>query len=182
MAHSEQENDITGTRLGSRILKVNHAGEHGAVSIYAGQILLARLTAPGLVAELREFQSHELRHRAIFRDELARRAVRRCRSYWLCAAGGYFLGALTGLLGPQAIAATTVAVERVVLVHLHHQLSSLDGIDPAASAAIEAIVSEEALHLDSSQRRAGKDSAWLRIVTPVVAASTEIVIWLGMRL
>ncbi len=30
--------------LGDRILKVNHAGEHGAISIYSGQLFMARLT------------------------------------------------------------------------------------------------------------------------------------------
>jgi len=35
--------------LGSRIIKVNHAGEHGAIYIYAGQILMARLTARSIV-------------------------------------------------------------------------------------------------------------------------------------
>ena len=32
---------------GDRVVKVNHAGEHGAVNIYRGRLLLARLTAPG---------------------------------------------------------------------------------------------------------------------------------------
>ena len=45
--------------LGDRIIRVNHAGEQGAIGIYTGQILLARLTAPKMVAELREFRTHE---------------------------------------------------------------------------------------------------------------------------
>ncbi len=40
---------------GDRILKVNHAGEHGAVSIYTGQLMLARMRATSMVAELAEF-------------------------------------------------------------------------------------------------------------------------------
>src|SRR5687767_7795089 len=92
--------------LGDRIIKVNHAGEHGAISIYTGQIIMARLTAPKMVAELREFRSHEQRHRAIFGAELQRRGRPRCRSYWLCGIGGFVLGAVTGLLGSSAIAAT----------------------------------------------------------------------------
>jgi ubiquinone biosynthesis monooxygenase Coq7 len=56
--------------LGSRILKVNHAGEQGAICIYAGQIFVARLTARKMIGELREFKSHEERHRAIFWSEL----------------------------------------------------------------------------------------------------------------
>jgi ubiquinone biosynthesis protein COQ7 len=80
------------TGLGGRVLNVDHAGEHGAVNIYAGQILMARLTAPELVGELTEFRSHELRHREIFRLELQRRGRRRCRRYWLCGFGGLALG------------------------------------------------------------------------------------------
>lgn len=71
-----------------RYLKVNHAGEHGAICIYTAQIHVARLTAPSMVSELVEFRSHELRHRSIFLAELRRRNRPRCRSYWLCGAGG----------------------------------------------------------------------------------------------
>lgn len=85
-----------GSALGGRILKVDHAGEQGAVNIYRAQILMARWTAPSLVPELREFKSHEERHRALFWAELQRRGVRRCRSYWLCGIGGWMLGLLTG--------------------------------------------------------------------------------------
>jgi 3-demethoxyubiquinol 3-hydroxylase len=170
------------TVLGARILKVNHAGENGAVNIYAGQILVARHTARDLVAELVEFKSHEEKHRSIFLAELQRRGLRRCRSYWLCAAGGLFLGIVTALLGRQAIAATTVAVERVVLGHLKHQLAPLDGKDAAAVAAISQIVREEQQHHDRSASHLLAGTFWSKTLTPIVAASTESVIWLGMHL
>ena len=168
--------------LGDRIIKVNHAGEHGAISIYTGQILMARLTAPSLIGELVEFRAHEQGHRAIFGAELQRRGRKRCRSYWLCGFGGFVLGALTGLFGTAAIAATTVAVESVVLKHLEHQLSLLRGHDPAAVSAISAIVAEERQHHDQSAGHLRAGTFWPRVLTPVVSASTEAVIWLGMRL
>jgi ubiquinone biosynthesis monooxygenase Coq7 len=166
--------------LGSRILKVNHAGEHGAVNIYAGQIFMARLTAPAMVASLQEFQSHEIRHRKIFWDELVRRGRPRCRSYALCGLGGRVLGIVTGLFGVGAIAATTVAVESVVLRHLADQCAALAGRDPHAVAAIESIRAEEQAHHDQSAAIAR--TAWHRFLMPIVSASTEAVIWLGMRL
>ncbi|GGC68141.1 demethoxyubiquinone hydroxylase family protein [Undibacterium terreum] len=170
------------TTLGGRILKVNHAGEQGAVNIYAGQIFMARLTTPTLVPELREFKSHEEAHRAIFAAELKRRGLPRCRSYWLCAAGGYTLGLLTGLFGKRAIAATTVAVESVVLKHLEHQLTDLHGKDQDAVAAISAIVVEERLHHDQSASYLPTGNLWSKLITPVVALSTEAVIWMGMNI
>ena len=168
--------------FGSRVLKVNHAGENGAVNIYAGQIFAARLTAPSMVAELAEFKSHEEKHRAIFWAELQRRGRPRCRSFWLCAAGGFTLGLVTGIFGRRAIAATTVAVEQVVLRHLDQQLSLLRGKDEAAVTAISAIVAEERQHHDQSASHLEAGKFWPQLLSPVVAASTEAVIWLGMRI
>jgi ubiquinone biosynthesis monooxygenase Coq7 len=167
---------------GDRILKVDHAGEHGAVNLYSGQIFMARFTAPGMVDELKEFRAHEQRHRALFGAELARRGRARCRSYRLCGIGGRVLGLVTGLLGAGAISATTVAVESVVLRHLESQLSALQGNDPAAVAAISAIVAEERQHHDRSASHIQGGTFWSRLLSPVVSGSTEAVIWLGMRL
>jgi ubiquinone biosynthesis monooxygenase Coq7 len=167
--------------LGSRIMKVNHAGEHGAICIYTGQIIAARLTARDMVAELEEFKSHEERHRSIFWAELQRRGRPRCRSYWLCALGGFVLGVVTGLMGRKAIAAMTVAVERVVLRHLEHQLVLLRGTDEAAMEAISSIIEDERQHHDHSALHLQGGKFWPQVLSPVVAASTEAVIWVGMR-
>ena len=88
--------------LGDRILKVDHAGEHGAINIYSGQIFVSSLLWPRLVPELTEFKSHEEGHRKRFGLELERRGRGRCRSFHLCGLGGLILGVLTGLLGPSA--------------------------------------------------------------------------------
>lgn len=167
--------------LADRIIRVNHAGEHGPVNIYAGQILMARLTARDMLSELAEFRSHEQRHRNIFYAELQRRGRSRCRSYWLCGFGGYLLGLFTGLLGRSAIAATTVAVESVVLKHLEQQLIAIGGSDGAAIVAISTIISEERQHRDQSQRHLEAGQFWSVVLTPIVSVSTEAVIWLGMR-
>jgi ubiquinone biosynthesis monooxygenase Coq7 len=167
---------------GDRFLKVNHTGEHGAVSIYKAQIWMAMFRAPDRVPALTQCLAHEMRHRSIFAAELARRGVARCRSVPLCAAGGFALGLLTGLLGRRAIAATTVAVEHVVFRHLAQQLSSLGDRDPAASAAIRSIVNDEQDHHDRSAQALPKPSPLDRLLMAVVRGSTESVIWLGMRL
>lgn len=168
--------------LGDRIVKVNHAGEHGAICIYTGQLMMARLTARQMVREITEFRSHEQRHRAIFCAELQRRGRRRCRSYWFCGIGGFLLGAITGLLGSNAIAATTMAVESVVLRHLENQLTALGSSDPSAAAAISAILADERQHHDDSASLVQADTFWPKALTPIVSGSTEAVIWLGMRL
>lgn len=169
-----------GETIGDRVMKVDHAGEHGAICIYRAQIALARWTAPAMVAELRDFLAHECRHRALFAAELAVRGQGRCRSYALCGLGGFTLGTITGLLGAGAIAATTAAIEQVVVRHMQDQIAALDAIDPAAVAALRSVIDEERDHLASAA--AGPAGIWRRVIAPVVSASTEAIIWLGMRL
>ncbi|WP_299342886.1 demethoxyubiquinone hydroxylase family protein [uncultured Pseudoxanthomonas sp.] len=170
------------TRLGDRILKVDHAGEHGAVNIYRAQILVARWTAPHMAPVLQHFLEHERGHRALFSSALQLRGVRRCRSYVLCGVGGWTLGLVTGLLGPSAIAATTLAVESVVLQHLMEQQRQLETTDPEAFDTVSRIVAEEQEHHDHGRNAMPSGAFWPPILTPVVRVSTEAVIWLGMRL
>ena len=165
-----------------RVLKVNHAGEHGAVNIYRGQRLMCFWRDAALKRDLEEFRSHEERHRAIFAAELERRGLRRCRSYWMCGAGGFLLGLLTGICGRASIAAVTVAVERVVLRHLEIQLRDLDGVDPEAHAAIAAILDDERSHHDRAAQEPRQGIFWPRVLKPTVSAATEFVIWTGMKL
>ena len=165
-----------------RILKVNHAGEHGAVNIYRGQRLVCFWRDAELKRELEEFRSHEERHRDVFAAELARRGVRRCRSYRLCGIGGFLLGVTTGICGRASIAAVTVAVERVVLRHLEMQLRELEDVDAAAHAAVASILEDERTHHDRAAQEPRQGIFWPRLIRPTVSAATEFVIWTGMKL
>lgn len=171
-----------GETLGDRVMKVDHVGEHGAVCIYRAQRWFARWRAPEMVEELSGFLVHEQRHRALFGAELERRGRRRCRSYHLSGLGGFVLGAFTGLCGRRAIAATTVAIETVVLRHMHEQVAELSVTDPAAADTLRDVIAEEQEHHDLSDRRLVQPGFWPKVINPVVSASTETVIWLGMRL
>jgi 3-demethoxyubiquinol 3-hydroxylase len=167
--------------LSERTLKVDHAGEHGAICIYRAQRWVAGWRAREMLSEIEGFLAHERRHRALFAAELERRGVRRCRSYHLCGLGGLALGFVTGLLGSRAIALTTEAVESVVLSHLEHQLEALRCADPAAAEVIAAIIEDEREHYDKSADRLIEPRATDSILGPVVRSATEAVIWLGFR-
>ena len=177
--------DTAGRRskeAGNRIIKVNHAGEFGAINIYRAQILVARFFSPGIVPVLEDFLAHEKKHLEIFQDVLSKRGVRRCRSYWLCGIGGYGLGFITALLGKPGIMACTAAVETVVTGHLIRQMEELrrEG-DIEAMQAVEAIIAEETEHREVGVAE-GKNSILYKPLGLAVSAATSFVIWLGMNL
>ena len=168
--------------LGNRILRVDHAGEQGAICVYRAQWLVAGLTAPSMRVRLADYLVHEKRHRSMFGAALMQRGLKRAGSYVICSAGGYALGAVTALLGRGSIAATTIALESVVVRHLKQQRADLAAEDPAVAELIASIVEDEAMQHDRSLDALNTDSAWLRGVGLVVRKASSAAIWLGMRL
>lgn len=164
-----------------RILKVDHAGEFGAVNIYRAQILVGSLCRAGHVAKLREFLAHEKQHRAIFKAELDRRGLRRSWIYPLCGVGGVAMGLLSGLLGRRAVMTCTDAVESVVLNHLEEQLSALAVVgDKQAYTAVARIIDDERHHQADGAEQS-RDWMLYRPFATTIRWATEGVIWLGMR-
>jgi 3-demethoxyubiquinol 3-hydroxylase len=66
-------------RTTARILKVNHAGEYGAIRIYRAQVWMARRLYPDLVGFLQETLQHEIRHCSLFLNAMRERSARPCR-------------------------------------------------------------------------------------------------------
>ena len=167
--------------ISEKMIKVDHVGENGAVNIYRAQAIGARLFASDLLPNIREYQAHEERHRDIFANQLDLWGVRRCFSFHLSGLGGFALGLVTGLLGRQAIHATTFAIEHVVLEHLRDQLSYLREADTGAFDCVAAIVAEEQEHRDHAEASLSSDIWQNKVLIFIVRLSTESVIRFGMR-
>jgi 3-demethoxyubiquinol 3-hydroxylase len=162
------------------VLRVNHAGEYGAVRIYQAQRTVARLLAPDIVPFLDETLTHEKRHRDRFRALMRSRGVRPCGAMPLWGVGGYVLGFVTGLLGRNAILTCTEAVERTVHHHLDDQLAALGTIDPEVSTTIREIQTEELGHLTFAENGLGSRPSWIaRLVRPMITGATLALIWLS---
>ncbi|SCB56218.1 Ubiquinone biosynthesis protein COQ7 [Rhizobium aethiopicum] len=106
-----------------RILKVNHAGEFGAIRIYGAQILMARRLFPDIVPALEEMREDEISHCRLFREAMPARSARPCRVMAFWSLGGFVLGMLTALGGRDMIWICAEAVESTVHRHLEDQLS-----------------------------------------------------------
>jgi len=164
-----------------KILKVNHAGEFGAINIYRSQIVVSRLLQRSYVPMLESFMADEKRHMASFWAEIQRRNGVKCKRYWLCGSGGWAMGFLSALLGKHGVMACTWAVESVVVSHLHHQLAYLaDKSDHEAYEAVKSILEDEENHRDIGSAEGGTNFLYgpFRFL---IAMFTEGVIRFGMR-
>ncbi|MCR9213292.1 MAG: demethoxyubiquinone hydroxylase family protein [Proteobacteria bacterium] len=163
------------------MIKVDHAGENGAVNIYRAQRMIARVRSTTLIKQLDRNFDHEKTHRQIFDAYLQRNQIRKCQSYWACGIGGYTLGIVTGLIGPSAVAATTYAVEHVVLEHFEEQLAYLETHDDDAFNCVQQIIADEKTHHDEAKSQMNADLKLTKILISFVQFCTESVIRFGMR-
>jgi 3-demethoxyubiquinol 3-hydroxylase len=164
-----------------KILKVNHAGEFGAINIYRAQILISKLFRRSYVPILEHFLADEERHLNIFWTEIKRRNGAKCKSYWLCGLGGWVMGFVSALFGKAGIMACTLAVESVVVNHLNGQLVYLEmKHDRQAYDAVKSILEDEKNHRDVGQQ-AGGSKFFYAPFRLMISAFTECVIRIGMR-
>jgi ubiquinone biosynthesis monooxygenase Coq7 len=163
-----------------RILRVNHAGEYGAIRIYGAQIFCARFLHRDLLPFLEETRAHEIDHCRRFAEALTERQSRTCAAMPLWGCGGWMLGFVTACLGRNAVMACTAAVERTVHAHLEEQIRYLGPRDPALRDMIAEIQQEELTHLAYAEDHLRQ--SWLvRPLTGLIALATEVVIYLSTQ-
>lgn len=133
------------------MLRVDHAGEYGAVAIYKGQLAVFERQhgKERIVSQLREMQAEEQDHLDAFDKMLAAGNVRPTALSPIWQAAGYALGVGTALLGEKAAHACTEAVETVIEEHYGDQVVELTtaGEDELASKMAK-FQEEEVAHKD----------------------------------
>jgi Ubiquinone biosynthesis protein COQ7 len=83
-----------------RILRVNHAGEQGAIAIYGAQISGAKSRYPDLLPWLEETLGHEKKHRDAFLELMSPRGITPCPVASVRSIGGAVLGFVTAPVWP----------------------------------------------------------------------------------
>ena len=109
------------------IIRVDHAGEHGATSIYKGTLdVLSLLGDKKTIPIIEEMAEGEKKHVREFNRLIKERSIRPTAFLPIWKLAGYSLGALSAVYGKNAIMACTEAVEEVIDKHYSEQIDELD--------------------------------------------------------
>ena len=130
----------------AEILRVDHAGELGAVYIYRGQRAVLDARGGALPAQLAHMEAQEAVHLAAFERLLPAHGVRPTLFTPLWRLAGFTLGAATALIGETAAHACTEAVETVIEGHYAGQVAELSDSDPALAAELSGFRDDELEH------------------------------------
>lgn len=178
-SHKQQPGDAMGDAYLAQMMRVNHAGEYGAVRIYKGQLAVlaqrkdaeSQRAAALIEAMLKQEEAH-LQH---FEKLLPQKRIRPTILQPLWHVGGFVMGAATAALGAKAAMACTVAVERVIDEHYGEQLEKIDGHDELKTTLAQ-FQADEMEHHDIGLAEGAEDAPLLvqHLVEAVTRAAIRI--------
>lgn len=167
----------------ARMIRVNHAGEEGALRIYDGQ--LAALKGTKVEPLIQQMRDQEEGHAHLFRHLLKERNVRPTVLNPLWWGAGYLLGYITGKLGASSAMACTVAVEEVIEKHYERQQKDL--LDPALrdpelSEAIQTCHHDEREHKETALLHEAEKAPGYFFLRKAIKGATRLAISLSKRI
>lgn len=170
-------------RIGE-MLRVDHAGEYGAVQIYKGQLAVFRALAHKreTAALIEEMEAGEKAHLETFDRLLAERGVRPTALAPLWNAAGYALGAATALMGEKAAMACTSAVEEVIEQHYGAQAEELEAVDPALAETVAAFREDELGHKHTADAHGAEAAPGFPLLRALIGAGCRAAIRLSEKI
>lgn len=162
-----------------QMIRVDHAGEHGAVRIYDGQLAVFD-KIPGMekTADLiRHMAAQEEEHLNHFDNLIVARNMRPTvfSPFWDMA--GFTLGAVTALMGEKAAMACTAAVETEIDAHYAAQYEELEnGTDDELRATIEKFRADEAAHKDTALEQGAEDAPAYEMMSKLIRFGCRVAI------
>jgi ubiquinone biosynthesis monooxygenase Coq7 len=177
--------DADARTLIERTIRVDQAGEFGAVRIYEGQLAALRWTgrAHGEAGrKIAAMARAERAHNKEFDRLLAERKVRPTALSPLWHAAGFALGAATALMGDKAAMACTVAVEETIDEHYAGQAALLGDDEAALRSTIEKFRAEEIEHKETALASGAEQAPAYAALTAAIKAGSRLAIWLSTRI
>ena len=171
--------DPTPDQMIGRMVRVDHAGEYGAVRIYEGQRAVLR-RGPAAAA-IREMAEREQEHLDGFSKIVGERNIRPTVFLPLWHVAGQALGVATGLLGARAAMACTAAIEEVIDEHYAGQASQLGDDEVELRDMIEQYRSDEAAHRDVALAHEAELTPGYELLSGAIKAGSRLAIWLSTR-
>nr|WP_218939047.1 demethoxyubiquinone hydroxylase family protein [Wolbachia endosymbiont of Litomosoides brasiliensis] len=127
-----------------QVIRVNHAGEYGAICVYSGQRFVLKKSS--IINKIIEMEEQEKKHFHYFNGKIKEQKVRPTVLLPVWCVLGVSLGVVTAIMGKKAAMACTAAVEEVIGEHYREQVSHLE--DGELKETISRFRDEELEHRD----------------------------------
>ena len=159
-------------------IRVDHAGERGAVKIYEGQLLALNtfVKDDNLKKTIEEMKVHEKEHCDFFESEIKKRNISPTKFLPLWDLLGVGLGFGSTLLGKKAAMLCTASVEEVIDEHYLNQIKQLDKNEAKLKKKIIKFREDELHHKDIAYEKGATKKGLYSIMDKIIKTGSKLAI------
>tara|TARA_B100000945_G_C20248804_1_gene533485 strand:+ start:254 stop:784 length:531 start_codon:yes stop_codon:yes gene_type:complete len=159
-------------------IRVDHAGERGAVKIYEGQLLALNTIVKDddLKKTIEEMKTHEKEHCEFFENEIKKRKIKPTKFLPLWDLLGVGLGFGSTILGKKAAMLCTASVEEVIDKHYQNQINQLGPEEKDLKKKIIKFREDELHHKDIAYDKGATKKGLYSIMDKIIKTGSKIAI------
>ena len=159
-------------------IRVDHAGERGAIKIYEGQLLALNtfIKDDNLKKTIEEMKVHEKEHCEYFENEIKKRNIKPTKFLPLWDLLGVGLGFGSTILGKKAAMLCTASVEEVIDEHYSNQIKQLENDERKLKEKIKKFREDELHHKNIAYERGATKEGLYSILDKIIKTGSKIAI------
>ena len=159
-------------------IRVDHAGERGAIKIYEGQLLALNTVIKDeeLKKKIEEMKIHEKEHADYFENEIKKRRIKPTKFLPLWDLLGVGLGFGSTILGKKAAMLCTASVEEVIDEHYQNQINQIGSDEKELKNKIIKFREDELNHKDIAYNEGATKDGLYSILDKIIKTGSKIAI------
>ena len=168
----------TDKKLLEEFIRVDHAGERGAIKIYEGQLLALKTIMKNdkLKEKIEEMKIHEQEHADFFDKEIKKRKIKPTKFLPLWDLLGIGLGFGSTILGNKAAMLCTASVEEVIDEHYQNQINQLGSDEKVLRKKIIKFREDELHHKDIAYEKGASKKGLYSIMDKIIKTGSKLAI------
>ena len=165
-------------------IRVDHAGERGAIKIYEGQLLALNTIIKNdeLKKKIEEMQVHEKEHFDYFEKEIKKRNIKPTKFLPLWDLLGVGLGFGSAIIGKKATMLCTASVEEVIDQHYQNQINQLKNDEKELKNKIVKFRNDELQHKDIAYEEGATKKGFYSIMDKIIKTGSKIAIGISEKI
>ena len=159
-------------------LRVDHAGERGAIKIYEGQLLALNtlIKDEKLKKMIEKMKNHEKKHLDFFNKEIKKRNIKPTKLLPLWDLLGVGLGFGSAMMGKKATMLCTASVEEVIDEHYQKQLNQINSNEKILKEKIKKFRDDEIHHKNIAYDNGASKEGLYSIFDKIIKTGSKIAI------
>ena len=165
-------------------IRVDHAGERGAIKIYEGQLLALNtlVNNDDLKKTVYEMKKHEEEHSNFFENEIVKRNIKPTKLLPLWDLLGLGLGFGSTILGKKAAMLCTASVEEVIDGHYKSQIDQIGSDEIDLKKNIIKFRNDEINHKDIAYDNGATKEGFYTIIDKVIKTGSKLAIKISEKI